>query len=164
MMPRIPPPREIAMTPDELCRRLIQETGDAVILCDAQGVIRYWNNGAQRVFGFAETEAIGQTLDIIIPENLRARHWHGFAETVRTARSKYNAADTLAVPALRADDQRISVEFTITVMCGNDGGVEGMGAIIRDVTERFEEIKRLRQAHQAPGTAVGASATRGGGA
>lgn len=132
------------MRSDDFYRTLVDEAGDAIILSDANGVIQLWNHGAERVFGFSRAEAIGQRLDIIIPKKQRARHWRGYAETIRTGRSKYAAGDTLAVPALRADGRRISIEFTIVLMRQPNGTVTGIAAIIRDVTERFEELRRLR--------------------
>ena len=87
---------------------------------------------------------MGKSLDIIIPENLRKRHWDGFAETIETGKTRYGAGDVLAVPALRKDGTRISVEFTILPFPDRTGHILGMAAILRDVTKRFEEMKRLR--------------------
>jgi hypothetical protein len=78
------------------------------------------------------------------PERLRARHWHGFAETVRTGATRYGAGELLSVPALRNDQMRISVEFSIVPFRGDDGAMVGVGAIMRDATKRFDEIKALR--------------------
>ncbi len=64
---------------DRFCLTLIREAPDAIIFADAEGKIRFWNRGAERIFGFAEAEALGQSLDIIIPDNLRARHWESFS-------------------------------------------------------------------------------------
>lgn len=130
---------------DRFYRTLVRETADAIIYADAQGVITFWNKGAERTFGFSELEATGKTLDIIIPENLRERHWEGFAETIRTGKTRYAAGDILAVPALRKDGTRISIEFTILPFSDRAGRVLGMAAILRDVTRRFEELKGLRK-------------------
>lgn len=123
---------------------LVQHAPDAIIYADAEGYIRYWNTGAERIFGFKAREAVGQMLDIIIPENLRARHWHGFHTVMKTGRSRYAADRLLAVPAIRKDGKQISVEFTVVPIQDEDGEMRGLGAIIRDVTDRFEEMKRLR--------------------
>jgi PAS domain S-box-containing protein len=138
---------------DRFYRTLAREAPDAIIYADAQGTITFWNKGAERIFGFSEQEAKGKSLDIIIPENLRKRHWDGFAETVRTGKTRYGAGDVLAVPALRKDGTRISIEFTIVPFPDRTGRILGMAAILRDVTSRFEELKRLRK--QAAGHAVG---------
>ncbi len=134
------------MTPDvdRFYRTLVRETPDAIIYADAQGTITFWNRGAERIFGFSESEAKGKSLDLIIPETLRKRHWDGFAETIRTGKTRFGSGDVLAVPALRKDGTRISIEFTILPFPDRTGRILGMAAILRDVSERFEELKRLR--------------------
>ncbi len=130
---------------DEFCRVLARRAPDGVIYADERGTIRFWNAGAERMFGFSEAEALGHSLDIIIPENLRARHWTGFEGTMRTGKTRYGAGDILAVPALRKDGARISIEFTILPFQDERGQMVGVAAILRDVTRRFEEIKALRR-------------------
>ena len=129
---------------DEFCRKLVADAPDAIIYADADGLVRFWNRGAERIFGFSQSDALGQTLDIIIPEQLRKRHWDGYARTMRTGVTRYGAGDVLAVPAIRKDGLRISVEFTILPFTGLDGQVVGIAAILRDVSSRFKEIKDLR--------------------
>ena len=119
---------------------------DGVLLADKDGVIRMWNAGCERIFGFTADEAIGQPLDIIIPENLRARHSEGYAQTMRTGHSRYGNGDLLAVPAMRKDGSRISVEFSILPFQDADGRIVGIGAVMRDVTKKFEEMKSLKKA------------------
>ena len=130
---------------DRFYRTLAREAPDAIIYADAAGLIAFWNKGAERIFGFSESEAIGKSLDIIVPENLRKRHWDGFAETMRTGKTRYGAQDVLAVPALRKDGARISVEFTILPFLDRTGRILGIAAFLRDVTKRFEEVKALRK-------------------
>jgi PAS domain S-box-containing protein len=129
----------------QLAERLVSGMPDAIVYADAQGVIRFWNRGATRIFGFAEAEALGQPLDIIIPERLRARHWEGFGTTMRTGQSRYGEGQMLSVPAIRKDGTQISVEFTIVPFTGESGGMIGIAAIIRDATARFEELRALRR-------------------
>lgn len=124
---------------------LVRQAGDAIVYADAAGIIRFWNEGAVRIFGFGEAEAVGQSLDLIIPENLRQRHGQGFDRTMRTGESRYGAGDMLAVPALRKDGVRISVEFTIVPFRGEDGRMVGIAAILRDVTKRFEQMRALQK-------------------
>jgi PAS domain S-box-containing protein len=123
---------------------LVEAMPDGVIYADAKGVIRYWNDGAARIFGYMAEEALGQSLDIIIPENLRARHWEGFDRTMATGQSRYGAGDLLSVPALRKDGTRISVDFTV-VMFRENGQMTGIAAVLRDVTRQFEETRSLRK-------------------
>lgn len=143
---------------DRFYRTLARDAPDAIIYADSQGVIAFWNKGAERIFGFSEAEAIGKSLDIIIPKNLRQRHWDGFAETVRTGKTRYGAGDVLAVPALRKDGSRISIEFTILPFSDQAGRILGMAAILREVTKRFEELKALRKELAALRSASGVAA------
>jgi PAS domain S-box-containing protein len=124
----------------------VHDTPDAIVYADAEGMIGFWNKGAERIFGFSAAEAVGQPLDIIIPESLRKRHWSGYLETVRTGTSRYGAGDLLAVPALRKNGERISVEFTILPFHDRTGRTLGIAATLRDVTKRFDEMKALRAA------------------
>ena len=106
---------------------------------------KLWNPGAERIFGYTSGEAIGQSLDIIIPEQLRARHWLGYRQVMATGESRYGHGDILAVPGIRKDGERISLEFTIVPLRDEAGQMIGVAAIMRDVTVRFEEIRALRQ-------------------
>jgi PAS domain S-box-containing protein len=124
---------------------LVRNMSDAVVYADSQGVIGFWNAGATHMFGFTEAEAIGQSLDIIIPTSLRERHWEGFRATMRTGQSRYGAGDLLSVPAMRKDGTRLAVEFTIVPFLGADGVMAGIAAVMRDVTARFNEMRSLRQ-------------------
>lgn len=124
-------------------RQIVEGSPDAVILGDREGIIRIWNAGAQAVFGFTAEEAIGRSMDMIIPERLRGRHWDGYHRTMATGVSRYGAGDLLAVPAIRKDGSSISIEFTIQMLKDADGHVLGPVAIIRDVTRRFQREKEL---------------------
>ena len=130
---------------DRFCLTLIREAPDAIIFADAEGVIRFWNRSAERIFGFAEAEALGKSLDIIIPDNLRSRHWEGSSATMRSGNTRFGSGEILAVPALRKDGRRVSIEFTILPFRDNDARIIGIAAMLRDVTARFEEIRTLRR-------------------
>ena len=125
--------------------RLVSGMSEALVYADAGGVIRLWNRGAVRVFGFTETEALGRSLDIIIPEGLRPRHWDGYRATMQTGQSRYGDGQLLSVPAVRKDGARISVEFTIVPFTDDAGRMTGIAAIMRDSTARFEELRTLRK-------------------
>ncbi len=142
----------MALDLDAFCRRLAEAAPDAIIYAEKDGRIGFWNAGAERIFGFTAADALGQSLDLIIPETLRSRHWTGFDATMRTGQTRYGAGDLLAVPALRKDGRRISVEFTILPFHDAQGAIVGIAAILRDVTKRFEETQALRQAAKAAGT------------
>jgi PAS domain S-box-containing protein len=138
---------ERAMQPDleHFAERLVSGMSEAVVYADADGVIRFWNSGAVRVFGFTEGEALGRSLDIIIPESLRPRHWHGYQATMQTGQSRYGDGQLLSVPAVRKDGARISVDFTIVPFTDDTGRMIGIAAIMRDGTARFEELRTLRK-------------------
>lgn len=129
----------------EIGEALIDSAADAVIVSDRNGLITLWNAGATRIFGFTEAEALGQSLDIIIPEPFRQRHWDGYNETVASGESRYGAGDLLAVPGLTKDGKRNSLEFTIVLIKDADGQVKGMAAVLRDVTKRFDETRALKK-------------------
>ena len=130
---------------EDFAYRLVAGLSEALIYADAEGVIRRWNRGATRIFGFSDTEALGHSLDIIIPEGLQTRHWQGYRATMQTGKSRYGDGQLLSVPAMRKDGTRISVEFTIVPFTDNTGRITGIAAIIRDVTARFEELRTLRR-------------------
>jgi PAS domain S-box-containing protein len=129
---------------DEALASLVDNADDAVIVADAAGAIRYWNPASEAMFGHTRDEAIGASLDIIIPAKLRDRHWEGYRRVMATGETDY-AGRMLAVPALRADGTGISVEFTVTLLRDAAGAVWGIGAIMRDVTSRWEEQRELRR-------------------
>lgn len=129
---------------DQLGRRLLVDMPDALVVSDREGLIRVWNDAAERIFGFSSDEAIGGSLDIITPEGLRARHWTGYHETMKTGRTRYGAGDLLSVPAICKDGRRISVQFSIMPIDDGEGGLSGVAAIMRDVTRDFDERKALR--------------------
>ena len=123
---------------------LISAAGDAIILADTAGMIRLWNPAAERIFGFSPSEALGSSLDLIIPERFRAPHWAGYREVARTGRTRYGA-DVLRVPAIRKDGKRISIAFTVALILAPNGGVTGIAAIVRDETARWEEEQQMRR-------------------
>jgi PAS domain S-box-containing protein len=130
---------------ERLGRAILETEADAIVLADRDGAIRFWNPGAERLFGFTAAEAVGRSLDLIIPEPQRARHWAGYRQVMETGESRYGQGDILAVPGLRKDGTRVSIEFTIVPLRDAAGRMEGMAAILRDVTRRFEETRALRR-------------------
>ena len=123
---------------------LVSAIGDAVMVCDASGAITLWNPAAERMFGWTEAEALGKSMDIIIPERLRGRHWDGWHKTMATGQTKYGT-DLLKVPAAHKDGRALSIAFTVALLCSPDGAVTGIAAVIRDETKRFAEERDLRK-------------------
>ena len=98
-----------------ICHQIIMEAHDGIIVADREGIIRLWNKGAEMIFGFSPVEALGQSLHLIIPENLRERHDQGYYKVMESGHSKYSS-ELLAVPALKKGGSRISVEFSMTLI------------------------------------------------
>ena len=130
---------------EEFSTALVASMAEAIVYADGKGAIVWWNRGAEQMFGYSSAEAIGQTLDIIIPENLRARHWEGYDRTMETGESRYGAGDLLSVPAIRKDGSRLSVEFTIVPFKDDGGRITGIAAVMRDATKQFDEMRALRK-------------------
>lgn len=128
-----------------LCRRIVEDAPDAIIFADRDGVIRLWNSGAEAVFGYQSEEAVGQSLDLIVPERLRKRHWDGYHRVMATGVTRYGRGELLAVPAHGKDKPRISVEFSIVMLRDAAGRPLGIAAILRDVTQRWQEQRQLRE-------------------
>ena len=128
-----------------IAESLLLTRSEAIIAADREGLICFWNPGAERIFGHAAAEAIGRSLDLIIPERLRNRHWQGYRGTIATGKSRYGEGDVLSVPALHKNGTTISIEFTILPLHESSGAMIAIVAIMRDVTKRFEETRRLRQ-------------------
>jgi PAS domain S-box-containing protein len=118
---------------------------DAIIAADNEGIIFFWNPGAERIFGYESAAAIGQSLDIIIPERLRKRHWEGYRHVIKSGVSRYGNGDVLAVPGIKKDGTGVSLEFTIMPLRDGAGELTGLAAIMRDVTKRYEEMRALKQ-------------------
>ena len=127
----------------ELEQRIVAAAQDAIIYADRAGSIRLWNASAAILFGYTPEEALGQSLDLIIPERLRQRHWDGYHRVMATGETKYGR-ELLAVPGVRKDGTRISLEFSIAMLRDEAGNVLGIAAILRDVSERFEHDRALR--------------------
>lgn len=125
-------------------KSIVDGAHDAVIYAGRDGIIRLWNAAAARMLGHSEDEAVGQSLDVIIPEKHRQRHWSGYQRVMETGETAYTGS-LLAVPALHADGSRVSVEFTVTLVKDDAGAVEGIAAIMRDVTQRRESERALRR-------------------
>jgi PAS domain S-box-containing protein len=122
----------------------VRSAADAIIAAGADGKIVFWNPAAERIFGFSAAEALGQPLDLIIPERFRARHWEGYHQVMASGRSKYQS-EVLRVPALHRDGKALSIAFTVTLLDAPDGSGRTIAAIVRDETARWNEERELRR-------------------
>ena len=127
---------------DWLCRRIVENSPMAILFADREGKIRLWNSGAETVFGYTEKEALGQSLDLIVPERQRQRHWEGWDKVMASGVTKYGR-DPLAVPAMRKDGSRISIEFNVVLVRADSGELAGVAAMVQDVTARWQKQKEM---------------------
>ena len=124
---------------------ILTSRSDAIIAADKEGAIRFWNPGAERIFGYSRAEAVGRSLDIIIPAPLRKRHWDGYHQVMESGQSRYGDGEVLAVPGIAKSGRRLSLEFTIVPLRDGPKQLVGLAAIMRDVTERFEAARALKR-------------------
>ena len=129
---------------DGLLQQLLNEAPDAMLISDKEGVIRFWNRGAEQMFGHSPAEAVGQSLDLIIPESLRARHWEGYRRVMATGETKYKTG-LLSSPGIRKDGSRVSLEFSMVLLHDENGSMQGCASVLRDVTQHWQKEKELRE-------------------
>lgn len=128
--------------PDD-CDALILAAGDAIIAAAPGGSILLWNPAAERIFEHTEEEALGQSLDLIVPERFRSRHWERYRRVMRAGSTRYGTR-VLRVPAEHKDGHRISIAFTVALLFTPSREVKSIAAIVRDETERWQEERALR--------------------
>ena len=125
-------------------KQLVDNAPDAILVSDREGVIRFWNSGAEQMFGHTAAEAVGQSLDLIIPENLRKRHWDGYWRVMATGETKYKTG-LLSSPGIHKDGIRVSLEFSMVLLHDEAGAMQGVASIMRDVTEHWKKEKQLKE-------------------
>ena len=123
---------------------LVASVGDAIVVCDAAGAVVMWNPAAERMFGHTEAEVLGQSMDMIIPERLRKRHWEGYHKTMATGVTRYGH-DVLRVPAVDKAGNSLSIAFTVAMLYAPDGKVSAIAAVVRDETSRFNDERALKK-------------------
>jgi PAS domain S-box-containing protein len=122
----------------------IQSAGDAIVAAGTDGTILLWNRAAERIFGYTEAEALGHSLDLIIPQRLRIRHWEGYRRVMQTGETRYGT-EVLRVPAVHKDGRRLSIAFTVALLYAPTQEIQAIAAIIRDETNLWEEERALRK-------------------
>ncbi len=127
-----------------LFREIVRNSPEAIVFAGADGIIRIWNAGAEAIFGYSAEEAVGKTLDIIIPDKMRERHWEGYFRVMKTGETRYGK-DLLSVPGIRKDGSRVSLEFSVALIRGEDGALQGISSVMRDVTARWHRDKDLKE-------------------
>ena len=134
---------DTGVTEEWLAAALVKESAEAIVVTDPAGIIRLWNDGATRIFGYSTDEAMGRNLDLIIPEKLRERHWKGYFQTMATGYTRYGDK-LLSVPATHRDGQRLSIEFSVALLRDDADQIVGISAVMREITERRNAEKALR--------------------
>lgn len=129
---------------ENLVKQMVKCASDAILISDLQGIIRYWNSGAEQMFGYTAADAVGQSLDLFIPENLRGRHWEGYHRVMASGETKYKTG-LLSSPGVRKDGTRVSLEFSMVLLRDDSGQMQGCASIMRDVTERWKKEKILKE-------------------
>ena len=127
----------------EYLQQTLEESQDAILIADREGIIRFWNKGAIRILGYSVDEAIGQSLDLFIPEKLRGRHWEGYHRVMTSGETKYKTG-LLSSPGIRKDGSQVSLEFSMVLLHDENGVMQGCASIMRDVTERWLKEKELK--------------------
>lgn len=135
---------DYVLSQEWLSREVVRQSSDAIMFSDRDGIIRLWNSGAMQMFGYTEEEALGHSLDLIIHENLRGRHWEGYNRVMQSGSSHYSI-DLLSASALRKDGTRLSTEFSMVLVKDESGKMLGVAAIVRDVTARWQREKELKE-------------------
>ena len=128
---------------DRLFKQFIEDAPEAILVSDREGIILFWNSGAELMFGHTSAEAVGRSLDLIIPENLRGRHWEGYRRVMASGETKYKTG-LLSSPGIRKDGSRVSLEFSMVLLRDESGGMQGCASIMRDVTDRWQKEKELK--------------------
>ena len=129
---------------DRILIQAVNNAPDAIIISDRVGTIIFWNSGAEQMFGHTSAETVGQSLDLIIPENLRGRHWEGYNRVIASGETKYKTG-LLSSPGIRKDGSRISLEFSMVLLHDEAGQLQGCASIMRDVTERWKKENELKE-------------------
>ena len=126
----------------DLFQALVEQAPDAVIFADRDGNIRLWNPAAERLFGHAAPDVLGQRLDIIIPERLRRAHWDAFDRALATGATRYHGR-TMTTRSMHKDGRKLFVDLSFALVTDESGSVVGALAIGRDSTARYEEHRSL---------------------
>lgn len=133
---------------EKIFSTICREAQDAILYADHEGIIRFWNRGAQQIFGYSAEQAVGQSLDLIIPERLRKRHNDGYLDVMATGETHYGDR-LLSVPAVNNNGDPLFTDFSIIMIKDDDGTMLGVAAIMRDTTRQKQTEKELRQKIQS---------------
>ncbi|MBI4301534.1 MAG: PAS domain S-box protein [Chloroflexi bacterium] len=129
---------------NKVFKSLLTQTSDGIIFADHEGLICLWNRGAEAIFGHTNKNAVGQSLDLIIPDSFRERHWAGFQRAMASGHTKYGQ-QLLPTRAIHKDGRTIYIEMTMTIVRDDFEQVAGALAVVRDITERRAQEQAIRK-------------------
>lgn len=127
----------------DIARLVLDQAPDAIIVAGTDGAILEWNSAAEQIFGHSREEAMGQSLDLIIPERFREAHWRAYDAALESGKTKLKGK-AMPTRSMRKDGETIYVELSFGVVLDNAGASIGAMAVARDITEKFlaERAKR----------------------
>lgn len=123
---------------------IVEQMADAMIYSDKKGIICGWNAAAESLFGYAKDDAIGQSLDLIIPERMRDAHWSGFNRAMESGKTRL-AGHAMITRSLTRSKGTIYVEMSFSVISDGSGNAVGSVAVARDATQRRQNERELRE-------------------
>ncbi len=129
---------------ETLARHAVEQSPDGIVFADREGIIHLWNGGAVRIFGYSAVEALGHSLNLVVPERFREAHWSGYLRAMADGRTKY-AGQAMATRSTRKDGTTVYVELTFAILRDELGNVLGALAHVRDITERYTQERDLRK-------------------
>ena len=130
---------------DAVAAAMVKAVPEAIIFADLKGLVRYWNRGAEEIFGFTAQEAMGQSLDLIIPERMRQAHWDGYYKAIEYG-DTYSGRGSRVTRSLHKEEGRsLYVDMSFAIVKDHEGKVIGSLAVARDATERFTAEKEMRK-------------------
>jgi PAS domain S-box-containing protein len=128
---------------EALYRMIVEQAPDAMIVSDPKGAIVLWNRSAERIFGHSSAEVLGESLDVVIPERLRAAHWAAFDKSLATGTTKY-AGQVLTTRSMHKDGRTLYVDLAFALVKDDSGAVTAVLATARDCTAAYLERKAAR--------------------
>jgi PAS domain S-box-containing protein len=147
-------------TTDTLAADIMTCMQEAVVYADLEGIIRYWNHGSEMVFGFSADEAVGQSVDIIVPEKMRKAHWDGYNKAIAHG-DTLSGRGARMTRALQKSGEPLYVEMSFAMVRNQAGTLTGSIAVARDATARYmaERAARLAAAPVASASTATPPAT-----
>jgi PAS domain S-box-containing protein len=143
-MQTVPPSAQSDAVDDSLFKSIVDQAPEAIVFADTGGVIRVWNAGAQALFGFDRAEAVGNSLDLIIPERFRRAHWDAFDKAIANGHTRLGSQDR-TTRSLHKDGRKLYVDLSFGLVADAAGTVIGALAVGRDGTGRYLEERALRE-------------------